>query len=303
MKKLILLLFVPLVFACGDSDKPDTKNDSVKSDARKVANLSEESSNLKSYNKINNLNLLTESEWILISEKSILGLNDVPLNYHLSKIFNKNGEGFEMISSNLNFSYPNKESFKYSLNKNKLIIIQNDGYILNEKIRYIDSTKLVTYIEKFDNERTYVPIKVKEPILIEKIINDNMFCETIRAIAFELKSNPFKYAYPVNVLDNIYVFDEIQKYLNQKFYGGFPKYYELPSNAVKPFIIASLNFSDSNNIIFDRSNRGDKIIKCDLLDKSIYQDELKFIFIYSLRSNSRKRMKERYPNMSTVIDL
>ena len=46
MKKLILLLFVPLVFACGDSDKPDTKNDSVKSDARKVANLSEEGSKL-----------------------------------------------------------------------------------------------------------------------------------------------------------------------------------------------------------------------------------------------------------------
>ena len=27
MKKLILLLFIPLVFACGDSDKPDIKND------------------------------------------------------------------------------------------------------------------------------------------------------------------------------------------------------------------------------------------------------------------------------------
>lgn len=284
MKKLLkipLLAFISiLILSCSDKD--------TKSKAH-----------LKAYDKTNILNLLTKSEWILVSEKSILGVNDVPSNYHISRIFNKNNKGFEMISSNLNKRYPKKESFEYSLEKDKLIIIQNDGYILTEKIRYIDSTKLVTYIEKFDNERTYVPIKSPPPISIEKITNDTMFCEIIQTILFELKSNPYKYTYPVNVLDNIYGIDQIQRYLRQTFYKRNPKYYQLITAQEKSFIVRGLNFSDSNNVIFEFLN-GNPLIVCNLLDKSIYQAELQFIFKYALASDRvKQRMKSNY---STIIN-
>ena len=280
MKKLLkipLLTFISIIIlSCNDKD--------TKSKAH-----------LKAYDKTNTLNLLTKSEWILASEKSILGVNDVPSNYHMSKIFNKNNKGFEMISSNLNKRYPKKESFEYSLEKDKLIIIQNDGYILTEEIRYIDSAKLVTYIEKFDNERTYVPIKSTPPILIEKITNDTMFCEILQTILFELKSNPYKYTYPVNVLDNIYGIDQIQRYLKQTFYNGNPKYYQLITKQEKAFIWKALNFSDSNNIIFDGHLDGNPAIVCNLLDKSIYQAELQFIFKYALASDRvKQRMKSNY---------
>ena len=72
--KIPLLTFISiLILSCSDKD--------TKSKAH-----------LKAYDKTNILNLLTKSEWILVSEKSILGVNDVPSNYHISRIFNKNNK-------------------------------------------------------------------------------------------------------------------------------------------------------------------------------------------------------------------
>ena len=104
------------------------------------------------------LRLLTNNIWVLISEKSVLtGPISIPLSpiYYNARTFNKDGTGIEESTSNISRRPIDSSNFTYSLIFNKLKITQDDGHVLIEEIREIDHEKMVIYISKFDNERTY----------------------------------------------------------------------------------------------------------------------------------------------------
>lgn len=148
MKKLltILMLFI-FLFSCisNNSDKLLFFDDEKNKDQL------EESGHITS-----KINLLKAKTWVLVSEKDpLMGLNKVPAGYYLSRKFNNNGKGVESISSDTKENPPKSSNFTYSLVGNDLTITQDDGYVLNEELREISENKLVLFIKKFQNERTY----------------------------------------------------------------------------------------------------------------------------------------------------
>ena len=120
------------------------------------------------------INLLKAKTWILVSEKDpMLGLNKVPEGYFISRKFNENGNGVEFISSDTKTYPPKPSNFKYSLVGNDLTITQDDGYVLNEELREISESKLVLYIKKFQNERTYKAKDIINNPILDEDSNDS----------------------------------------------------------------------------------------------------------------------------------
>ena len=104
--------------------------------------------------------------------KQISGINLLQsVNYYISRRFNDNSKGVEFISTDIKKNLPTPSNFTYSLAGNELTITQDDGYVLNEELREISENKLVLYVKKFQNERTY-KAKINNPIL-EKDSNDS----------------------------------------------------------------------------------------------------------------------------------
>ena len=94
-----------------------------------------------------------------------MGLNKVPESYYISRRFNDNGKGVESISTNTKERLPESYNFTYSLIGSKLKVTQDDGYVLNEELIEISENKLVLFITKFQNERTYrSKDKINKPI-------------------------------------------------------------------------------------------------------------------------------------------
>ena len=155
MNKILFIFFLLILFSCS--------NNGVNPSNQKNKNLK-----IK-LNAENNLQLLKSKTWILDFEKDpVMGLNKVPESYYISRRFNDNGKGVESISTNTKERLPESYNFTYSLIGSKLKVTQDDGYVLNEELIEISENKLVLYITKFQNERTYrAKDKINKPILDE----------------------------------------------------------------------------------------------------------------------------------------
>ena len=94
------------------------------------------------------LDLLKSKKWVKETKDSYCSLE-----------FYEGGYGLHSISENITLSSPEPDNFTYTLNKKKLIISYNDGTYVEIIIKEINETKLVTYIEKYNNERLYDILK------------------------------------------------------------------------------------------------------------------------------------------------
>ena len=94
------------------------------------------------------LDLLKSKKWVKETKDSYCSLE-----------FYEGGYGLHSISENITLNSPEPDNFTYTLNKKKLIISYNDGTYVEIIIKEINETKLVTYIEKYNNERLYVILK------------------------------------------------------------------------------------------------------------------------------------------------
>lgn len=168
MRILSIVLYVSLFWSCSNNDlsRLEEENKLLKAE---LSSVGDEKSQSAESSEMSNLELLKSKTWILYSEKDpLMGLNKVPDGYYLSRKFYDNGKGVESISSDTKKNLPEPSNFTYSLAGNELTITQNDGYVLNEELREISEKKLVLYIKKFQNERTYKSKdKINNPILDE----------------------------------------------------------------------------------------------------------------------------------------
>lgn len=96
----------------------------------------------------NTLDLLKSKIWVKETKDSYCSLQ-----------FYEGGYGLHSITENITLISPNTDNFTYTLNKKKLIISYNDGTYVEIIIKEINETKLVTYIEKYNNEKLYDILK------------------------------------------------------------------------------------------------------------------------------------------------
>jgi hypothetical protein len=155
MRTYPFFLVLSLFCSCSnnDSSRLAEENKELKAELSSVRN---EKSETAEPSVMSNLDLLKSKIWILYLEKDpLMGLNKVPEGYYISRKFYDNGKGVESISTDTEKNPPEPSDFTYSLVGKELTITQDDGYVLNEELREISENKLVLYIKKFQNERTY----------------------------------------------------------------------------------------------------------------------------------------------------
>ena len=168
MKTLPFFFVIGLFWSCSNNDlsRLVEENKLLKEE---LSSVMDEKSQSAEPLEMSNFELLKSKIWILHSEKDpLMGLNKVPEGYYVSRKFNDNGKGVEFISTDIKKNLPKPSNFTYSLAGNELTITQDDGYVLNEELREISENKLVLYIKKFQNERTYkAKDKINNPIFDE----------------------------------------------------------------------------------------------------------------------------------------
>lgn len=102
------------------------------------------------------LDRLKAHTWVLVSEKTpATGIQLVPDDYTFKTRFDDNGVGYSYNSWGKEDSLQ-ESMFTYTLNEENLKVTLDDGYIVNKVIRAIDNNKLVLFLPKMKNERTFI---------------------------------------------------------------------------------------------------------------------------------------------------
>ena len=102
------------------------------------------------------LNRLKAHTWILVSEKTpATGIQLIPDDYTFKTRFDDNGVGYFYDSWGKEDSLQ-ESMFTYTLNGKNLKVTLDDGYIVNKVVRTIDNNKLVLFLPKMKNERTFI---------------------------------------------------------------------------------------------------------------------------------------------------
>lgn len=222
MKKTIYFLCITILLMSCEAELNDRKNSESKNNPVQST-----------------LNLLKRKTWVLVSEKDpIMGLNYLSDSHYASRNFKENGKGIETTSINTNENVPKPSDFKYTLSGNKLTITLQDGYVVNEELRDVTNEKLVLYIPKYSNERTYKASNSKNPSPQERI-------ETVIKAYFDATNK----RNPKAIADLIYpgVYRSLERLEVEKFY------YEQFNN-MKTFKLESVTFEESCILIDESKN-------------------------------------------------